>query len=113
MILGTPILHDGTGTKAYLTPAFPRGGPNALFSVDVTHEGGSPSMDIAVQHKNHDETEAAWTVLGNFATITSTGVASKDLEGCKEQVRFSITFSAGSLGSFFMVRFLAPVWREA
>jgi len=111
MIFGTTIIHDGTGTTPYLTPPFPRGGVGALFSLNVTHEGGTPEMVIAVQHKNADETEAGWTTLGSFSTITATGVKTKDLEGFKEQVRFSITFSAGSLGEFFHVVFAAPAWR--
>jgi hypothetical protein len=110
MIVGTPIIHDGTGTTPYYSPAFPRGGDAALFSVDVTHEGGSPTMVVTVEHKN--EMDTSWSTLGTFSNITTTGLETLDIDGSiKEVVRFKFTFSAGSAGDFFHVIVPAPAWR--
>ena len=38
MIVGSPIIHPGSATK-YFSPAFPRGGQAATFSVDVKVTG--------------------------------------------------------------------------
>jgi hypothetical protein len=110
MIVGTPIIHDGMGTEAYYSPAFPRGGDAALFSVDVTHEGGSPTMVVTLEHKN--EVDTSWSTLGTFSNITATGLATLDVTASiKELVRFAFTFSAGSAGDFFHVIVPAPAWR--
>ena len=109
MIVGTQITHDGTGTTRYYSPAFPRGGEAALFSLDATHKyGASVAMDVAVEHKNSDET--SWGVADTFSTISAVGVPTKDISGLKEQIRFSFTFSAGSAGNFFHV-VAPPAWR--
>lgn len=109
MIIGTTIIHDGTGTTPYYSPAFPRGGDAALFSIDVTHEGGSPTMVVKVEHKN--AVDAAFELAGTFSGITSTGVVSLDVTGLKELVRLSYEFSAGDAGDFFHVVVPAPAWR--
>jgi len=109
MIVGTTIIHDGNGTVPYYSPAFPRGGLAALFSVNVTHVGGTPDLDIAVEHKNAEDT--TWSSAGTFTTISTVGVASKDLSGLKEQLRLKFTYSAGSLGNFTHVIVAAPAWR--
>jgi hypothetical protein len=110
MIIGTPIIHDGTGTTAYYSPAFPRGGDAALFSIDVTHEGGSPTMVVTIEHKN--QVDVSWTTLGTFGAITAVGLSSLDVSGgIMELVRYAFTFSAGSAGDFFHVIVPAPAWR--
>jgi len=109
MIIGTTIMHDGSGTNAYYSPVFPRGGLAALFSLDVTHVGGTPSLDVDVEHKNADDT--SFTSVGAFTTITTVGVKTKDLSSLKEQIRFKYTYSAGSLGDFMHVIVAAPAWR--
>jgi len=111
MLVGTTILHDGTGTTAYYTPSFPRGGLAANFSVEVTHLAAASSLTlvILVQHKNEDET--TWGSLGSFSNITAIGVASKDLTDIKEQVRLCFTFTAGAQGDFVHMVIAAPAWR--
>jgi hypothetical protein len=109
MIVGSQIEHDGTGTTAYYSPSFPRGGEAAVFSVDVTHKMGSPTLVVTVEHKNLEDT--SWTTADTFSNITATGVATKDISGLKEEVRFAFTFSAGSAGNFFHVIIPAPAWR--
>jgi len=77
MIVGTTIFHSDTGTDAYYTPSFPRGGLAANFSVDVTHIRAATSLTlvIGIEHKNEDDT--TWAGLGTFANITAAGVATK------------------------------------
>lgn len=109
MIVGTQITHDGTGTTAYYSPSFPRGGEAAVFSVDVTHMRGGPTMVVTVEHKNVEDT--SWSTAGTFSNITTTGLATKDISGLKEEIRFAFTFTAGSAGEFFHVIVPAPAWR--
>jgi hypothetical protein len=109
MILGAQITHDGTGTDAYYSPAFPRGGDAAVFSLDVTHKKGSPTMVVTVEDKN--EADPSWGTAGTFSNITATGVATLDVATLSELVRFAFTFSAGSAGDFFHVIVPAPAWR--
>ena len=110
MITGFQITHDGTGTTPYLSPAFPRGGDAAVFSLEVTHEGGSPTMVVAVQHRNNIDT--TWSTVGTFGAITDVGVSNLDISaGLEEMIRFSFTFSAGNAGDFFHVIVAAPAWR--
>jgi len=111
MIDGTTIFHSDTGTDAYYTPPFPRGGLAATFTVDVTHIRAATSLTfvVGVEHKNSDDT--TWAGLATLSNITSTGVATKDVSGIKEQVRLSFTFSTGVAGDFVHIIAQAPSWR--
>ncbi len=107
-IIGDDVRHDGTGTTPYYSPSFGRGGEAAVFSVEVTLVDGSPTMVVTVEHRNEDE--STWTSPGAFDNITVTGVATKELSGLKEILRFAFTFSAGSAGDFMRVLIPAPMW---
>lgn len=111
MLVGTTIIHSNSGTDAYYTPSFPRGGLAANFSVDVTHIAAAATLTlvIGIEHKNEDDT--TWAGLASFANISATGVATKDVTGIKEQVRLSFTYSAGTAGEFMHVIVAAPAWR--
>ena len=109
MIVGSQITHDGGGTTAYYSPSFPRGGEAAVFSVDVTHYSGGPTLVVTVEHKNVEDT--SWTTAGTFSNITSTGVATKDVSSLKEEIRFAFTFTAGTAGDFCHVIVPEPAWR--
>ena len=109
MIVGTNILHDGTGTTPYYTPTFPRGGLAAVFSFDATHKAGTPTMTINIEHKNAEDT--SWTVAASITGVNATGVQTKDVSGIKEEVRISFVFTAGSAGDFFHVVIPEPAWR--
>jgi hypothetical protein len=109
MIVGTQITHDGTGTTPYYSPSFPRGGEAAVFSVDVTHLGGTPTLVVTVDHKNEEDT--SWSAAGAFSNISATGVATKDISSLKEEIRFAFTFAAGTAYDFFHVIVPAPAWR--
>ncbi len=109
MIIGTTIMHDGAGSTPYYSPAFPRGGEAATFSINTTHLAGGPTLVVAIQHKNADET--SWGVAGTFSNITATGITTKDVSDLKEMIRLNYTFSAGSAGDFVHVIVPAPIWR--
>ena len=107
MIVGTQLTVMG-GSPFY-SPSFGRGGEAALFSLDVTHKmGTSPSLTVSVEHKNADDT--TWAAAGAFTAITATGVASKDISGLKEELRFNFT-PTGTDGDAFHVIVAAPAWR--
>ena len=107
MIVGTLITVMG-GT-AFYSPSFPRGGEAALFSLEVTHKmGSSPSLAVSLEHKNEDDT--TWTSAGAFTAITALGVASKDISGLKEELRFNFT-PTGTDGEAFHVVVAEPAWR--
>ena len=107
MIVGTQITVMG-GSPFY-SPSFGRGGEAALFSLEVTHKmGTSPSLAVSIEHKNEDDT--SWAAAGAFTAITALGVASKDISGLKEEVRFNFT-PTGTDGDAFHVVVTAPAWR--
>ena len=108
-LVGMTLLHDGTGTTPYYSDTFPRGGLAAVFSLDVTHEAGAPTLQVAIEHKN--KSDSAFTTAAGFANITGTGVFSKDITGIKELCRWAFVFGAGSAGEFFHVVEGAIAWR--
>jgi hypothetical protein len=70
MIVGTTIFYlDGT---RYFSPEFPRGGLAGRFSVDVTQIvlGGASQVDIAVEHRNSEDT--TFSNAGSFTGISAT-----------------------------------------
>lgn len=95
------------------SPIFGRGGQGALFSIDVFDApGGGVLLNVDVEHKNLADT--TWAVLGSFTAIASSGVKTKDLSGCKEQLRFAYAISAGGspqVYDTFYINVLAPVWK--
>ena len=109
MIIGTTLIYPGTTTDKYYSPAFPRGGEAATFTVEATFVNGTPTLVVAVEHRNEDE--AAWAGAGTFANITAAGVENKDVTGLKELIRLSYSFSSGSSGDLVHVVVPAPAWR--
>jgi len=107
MIIGTTFFRMG-GVAAY-SPAFPRGGEAATFSVEVFDLNDSPTFVVTIQHKNDDD--IAWADLDSFSSITTTGVFTKSVTAIKEQVRLKYTFSTSD--ALDGVRFIvpAPAWR--
>ena len=107
MIVGTQLTVMG-GSPFY-SPSFGRGGEAALFSLEVTHKmGTSPSLGVTIDHKNAEDT--SWSAAGAFTAITALGVASKDLSGLKEEIRFMFT-PTGTDGDAFHLIVAAPAWR--
>ena len=109
MIVGTQITVMG-GTVPFYSPSFGRGGEAALFSLEVTHMfGSSPSLAVDIEHKNADDT--TWSSAGSFSAITTAGiVATKDISGLKEELRFKF-LPTGTDGEAFHVIVAEPAWR--
>jgi hypothetical protein len=106
-ILGDILVHDGAGTAGYYSPPFGRGGESAVFSIEVTHRNGTPTLVFAVEHKNRED--SSWSSAGS-TSVSSTGVATLDISGLKEELRLKFTFSAGFVGDFVNVLVPAPMW---
>jgi hypothetical protein len=111
VIVGTTIFYlDG---NTYYSPEFPRGGLAARFSVDVAQLAltGATQVDIAVEHRNSEDT--TFSTAGTFSAVTGTGAASLDVTGLKEVVRLSFAFSGGTPVASDAVHLLvqAPSWR--
>ena len=107
MIVGTQLMVMG-GVTAFYSPSYHRAGEAALFSIEVTHKSGSPSLSVDIEHKNEDDT--TWSSAGAFTTITATGVATKDISGLKEELRFKF-LPTGTDGEAFHVVLPEPAWR--
>ena len=107
MIVGTTIFRlDG---NAFYSPAFPRGGEAAVFTVECTHVADSPTFVVTVQHRNEEDT--SWTDLGAFSNITATGTSTKDLTGIKELVRLKFTFTSTDAADAVHIIVPGPAWR--
>ena len=107
MKVGTQYTVMG-GTVPFYSPSFGRGGEAALFSLDVTHLSGGPSLLVDIEHKNAEDT--TWSSAGAFASITTAGLATKDISGLKEELRFSF-LPTGTDGEAFHVIVPEPSWR--
>ena len=107
MVVGMTLLKlDGS---SYYSPQFNRGGNSANFAVEVLNVGGSSTLNVAIEHKNADDT--SWTTLVTFGAITAAGIYTYSPTGIKEQLRFS--FAIAGPNSYCGVHFnvLAPQWR--
>ena len=100
-----------SSNEPYYCSGTTRQGASATFGVEATHIGGSPALQVDVQHKNFSDT--TWTSCGMFANITGTGVHLKDVTSLKEQLRLEFQFASGATGDFIAFRLLAPMWRDS
>ena len=92
-IYGKQLVYPGGGVTFYTMPESRKGG-SAIFIVDALTLNSTGPLAVSVDHKNTEDT--SWTALGAFAGISTTGVSTKYLSGIKEQIRFAVTFGAGS-----------------
>jgi hypothetical protein len=93
-----------------LSPWFPRGSDNAIFSYQVIREiVGGDSMTVTVYHKNKDE--AGRGEVHSSPTWLSDGpdnsVKYAQFDAVRELVRFAFA-GAGTFGVVF--RMLPPTW---
>ncbi len=106
MVIGITLFLLANG--AYHSPAFPRGGPGAVFSAEV-YQMTAVGLTIVVEHKNVEDT--SWANAGSFAVWSAAGVKTLDVSGLKELVRFAYAVSGnnGYEGVHFGV--FAPAWK--
>ena len=96
------------GGTALYSPTLGRGGEAAVFSAETLAKIGAPSLALEVEHKNTEDT--TWTSAGTFTSITTLGVATKDISGLKEELRFKFTMT-GTDGDAFNLLVPTPAWR--
>lgn len=108
MLVGTYIKNPGDTTAVY-SPSFSRGGLAATFAIDISIFSGTQTFVVTVEHRNEDDT--GFTTAGVFSNITGTGVATKDITGLKEVIRFKFNFTSGSAGDFLYAVVPAPAFR--
>jgi hypothetical protein len=84
--------------------------------VEVIAYGATNGLDVTIQTKNSDETDAQAVTAtgGTFATITQTGTFHKRATGMKQLYRLRFVVSSGGEGDekFVHVRRLAPAWEH-
>jgi len=106
MIIGTTMAKlDG---NPYYSPAFPKGGDAAVFSVQIVNFSAT-SLTVTVQHRTAEET--TWTDAGTFTSITTIGLATKDISGLKELVRFKFLVNGSNVYDAVHVFVPPPSWR--
>ena len=101
------IHEDGSHTPFY-SETMPRGGLAAVFSFDVTHLLSGATLTVSIEHRNVDDT--TWTTAGTFTTVSSAGVATKDVTDIKELWRWVFT-PGGTAGKFIALVFQPTAWR--
>ena len=120
------IQMQGTTSTVVYSPWFPRGGDYGLFTLEVAVIGGAgtPTLSVALFHKNTSETgdgSLATTLSFSLTSATRTSVdfsngagSSPTFGGFKELVRYKFTLSGGSanITSWATYRMLAPVWYD-
>jgi len=109
MIVGVTLMK--LAGSAYHSLPFSRRGDSALFSAYVQQVSEAPSLAIDVEHKNVEDT--AWTTAGSFSAITTAGIATKDLSGLKEQIRYKMTITAGTPTAAVHFYIDRPSWRPS
>ncbi len=106
MVIGTTLLKLAGTT--YYSPAFPRGGPAAVFSIECLQITAT-AVTVTVEHKNIEDT--SWASAGTFSAITVAGTTTADISGLKEMVRFSYAITATNSYDGIHFRMLAPAWK--
>jgi len=120
------IQMQGTTATDVYSPWFPRGGDYGQLTLEVAVIGGAgtPTLAVALFHKNASETgdgALATTLAFSRTSAGRTSVdfyngagASPTFGGFKELVRYKFTISGGSAGitSWATFRMLAPVWYD-
>jgi len=78
--------------RAKNTPTFPRGGLSAVFTVQKLDLVGAVSLAVTIEHENVEDTTS--TPAGAFGSITTVTVATTEVNGLKEQIRFALSLTA-------------------
>jgi hypothetical protein len=115
MHIGELILAPPSGTRVYVTPWLPRQADNAYVTYELFNLIGSPTVTVAVYHKDRDEQgsalDAGHKLSGTFSAVTGTNFWTQKFSGLRELLRFQITVQANSAaleGAYY--RFLQPTW---
>jgi hypothetical protein len=112
----TQIVALDTTAVTYFTPWFPKGGDNAVFTLEKIQDTCvTTAFSAAVYHKNQEDEGSApglpTTPVGTFATLTG-AFQEVDCSGLKDLIRFAVTFRASAAGQGVVFRFLQPTWYD-
>lgn len=108
MLVGQYFMRFGAGVYQY-SPSFPRGGLGAVFSLDVLALVSGAGLDMAVEHRNFEDT--TWTLYGSAISASLTGVYTLNVTGLKEEVRLRYSVTGTSPTDTVYANVLAPQWR--
>ena len=91
------------------SPEFRRGGLAAVFSCVILQVLNTPTLTLAVEGRNEDDT--SFTTMGTFSAITTAGVKFLDQGTLKEILRFRFDVAGASANSGVCVEMVGPQWR--
>jgi len=86
-------VFKGDGTTLF-SPEFERQGLAALFGMNILQVFNSPTLTIAIEGRNQDQT--TFSSIGTFSAITTSGLKTSDQGGLPEILRFSFTTSGAT-----------------
>lgn len=94
----------------YFSVEFPRGGLTGMFAVDVSHVSGTPTFQVAIEHRNTEDT--MWTAAGVLPPVAAVGVERATVGGLRELVRYKYTFPVGAPTEAVHFEILHPQWTD-
>jgi hypothetical protein len=103
-------IRPSTGGLRYYSPAFPRRGKAATFTVHVADVSDPAALGVAIEHKSAKG--ASWATAATFLPITGAAVATKDIRSLDEVLRFAFELDAGSPDDWAQVTEMMASWRE-
>ena len=83
-------IRPSIGGLRYYSPAFPRRGNAATFTVDVAGVSGPAALEVAIEHKSAKG--ASWATAETFLPITGATIATVDLRSLDQTLRFAFEF---------------------
>jgi len=110
----TQIVALDTSAKSYLTPWFPKGADNGVFTMEKPQDTiAGTAVQVKVYTKNReDEGSKPWATVGTFTAVSGTSFLEVNCSQLKDLVRFEITFTANAVGQGLIYRFLPPTWYD-
>lgn len=115
MWMNTQIVALNTSAQTYLTPWFPKGADNGVFTLEkILDTLSGTAFQVRVFTKNReDEGSAPGTAKGTFTVLGSSAFYEVNCTGLLDLVRFEIKFTAASAGQGVNYRFLPPTWYDS
>lgn len=104
-------LRPSIGGLRYYSPAFPRRGKAATFTVHVADVSDPAALEVAIEHRSAEGT--SWATAATFLLpITGAAVATKDVRSLDEVLRFAFELNTGSSDHWAHVADMVVTWRD-
>jgi hypothetical protein len=112
MLIGQTLYAPNTdpGTT-YYTPWFPRQGDAFTAVIEVLRDSGSFTLDVTVQTKNQESSDASLSSLGATYSITAVGTDTQLRSGSLELVRYRLVLAAAGSPQWIHLRINPPQWQ--